>query len=207
MKLKQFLKTGTSLALALTLMFGLCWNVNAETEAISEQLKAEYYADYQQIASEVSSSTGKEISVISFDEFNDSDWVSPDEFRNLALEFANLKLEVVPNDFSVRSTGSKTKSVSITAAGLTDTLYITGSFETQYSSFHDRQLFAGVNSITSSLSSSSNGTWSQIGYDYSGLDGLRTYYVTVSGQYIRAGLATNLYASVYFYCSPTGGIS
>lgn len=206
MKLTNLAKILMIPILAVVLTLNITSTYAAST--ISDSEKENYYAQYVTIAAEVSEETGHKVWVLPIDEFTDSDWVTTSKFREQAFAFANLQVKPVVNDGTIsRSTGSDTNQTTITVGSITETLYIYGSFETQYNSSHDRQIFSGVNVISSYLSSSSNGTWKQIDYDNDLLDGGRTYYITVSGTYTRLGLATNLYASTYFYCSSTGGIS
>lgn len=208
MKLTRLVKKATAALLAMTLVIGFSGVSYADTK-ITQSEKENYYAQYLKIAEEVSKETGRVVGVIPFEDFTENEWVTPDEFRERALELAAISVHTSENSRSIgiQSTASCTKSTTFSVDSITETLYIKGSFETQYSSYHQRQLFAGVNSITSYISSSSKGSWSQIDYDYDRLDGGRTYYVTVSGKYTRLGLYTNIYGSVYFYCSQNGAVS
>jgi hypothetical protein len=99
---------------------------------------------------------------------------------------------------------SKTKSTTIKVGQTYQTLYVTGTFETQYSDVHKRQLFAGVKSITSTASGS--GTWTQTGWNAELIDGGRTYVITVSGKYSYNGATYTISKSVEFYCNADGSV-
>lgn len=206
MKLTGFVKKAFAALLAVTLTLSLS-GVSYAATTISQTEKENYYAQYLKIAEEVSKDTGRMVGVIPLEEFSENEWVTPNEFRKRALALANLSVNTVPGDTGIQSTGSDTHTETFRVDSVTETLYIHGSFETQYNSTLDRQLFAGVNSISSYLSSSSSGDWEQLDYDYDLLDGGRTYYITVAGEYTRLGLYTNVYVDTYFYCSANGAVS
>ncbi|AMA74256.1 hypothetical protein P4S83_09015 [Aneurinibacillus thermoaerophilus] len=100
---------------------------------------------------------------------------------------------------------SKTKSVTFKAGGTYQTLSITGTFETQYSDIYERQMFAGIKSITSKVTT--GGSWKQTGYEVRLIDGGRTYVITVSGYFTIAGVTYTVTESVEFYCNADGSIS
>ncbi|KHF27537.1 hypothetical protein LR68_03659 [Anoxybacillus sp. BCO1] len=103
-----------------------------------------------------------------------------------------------------QSIASKTKTTTIQVGQTVQTLYVTGTFETQYSDVHKRQLFSGVKSISSKVSGS--GTWTQTGYNAELIDGGRTYVITVSGKYSYHGATYTISTSIEFYCNANRSI-
>lgn len=103
-----------------------------------------------------------------------------------------------------QSIASKTKTTTIQVGQTVQTLYVTGTFETQYSDVHKRQLFSGVKSISSKASGS--GTWTQTGYNAELIDGGRTYVITVSGKYSYNGATYTISTSIEFYCNANHSI-
>ncbi|THD16654.1 hypothetical protein CI793_06625 [Anoxybacillus ayderensis] len=103
-----------------------------------------------------------------------------------------------------QSIASKTKTTTIQVGQTVQTLYVTGTFETQYSDVHKRKLFSGVKSISSKASGS--GTWTQTGYSAELIDGGRTYVITVSGKYSYNGATYTISTSIEFYCNANGSI-
>ncbi|MCG3086075.1 MULTISPECIES: hypothetical protein [Anoxybacillus] len=103
-----------------------------------------------------------------------------------------------------QSIASKTKTTTIQVGQTVQTLYVTGTFKTQYSDVHKRQLFSGVKSISSKASGS--GTWTQTGYSVELIDSGRTYVITVSGKYSYNGATYTISTSIEFYCNANGSI-
>jgi len=207
------------LSMALALAMSLCVAAPAfatSEEALSEDIRLSYYAEYTKIAEEVSRETGVDISVLPMDEFKDEDWKTPQAFRDFITEVANWRLSCVVSEdpcklvdkpAAYNATISKTKTSKVTAEGTSYDLSVTGEFETAFNSTTERQHFSKVVSITSELGGRT-GTWKQTGYEYESIDGNRTIATHVSGTLTIAGAVfRNKVAYVEFYCSATGKIS
>jgi peroxiredoxin len=201
MKSKRLLSLAISIALAVSII--------SVPSAFADE-RTEWYNQYVKAAEKVTNETGSLIEVIPMDEFTEEDWVEPEKFEDNLRRIANAKF-TISNDkeegISLLSAGSASKTVD---ANITDgtviKISINGSFKTQYSEETQRQLFSGITSITSS-EISSNGTWSQSGYDYSVWDAGRTYDVTVFGKLTLSGAVYVKSISTEFYCSATGAVS
>lgn len=179
----------------------------AEDVGLDELTKREYYAEYNEIAKEVSKETELDIVVLPMDEFKEEDWRTPEEFRKYITEVAKWRLICTEVGIQPYSTATATKSAKVTADGDTHSIDITGSFKTQLWASTGRQHFAGINSITSKMSGRV-GTWKQTGYEYELIDSARTYAIHVSGELTIAGAKfLNKLAYVEFYCSNTGLVS
>ncbi len=173
---------------------------------LSEQQKQEYYKQYKEIVDEINSENPNALlELVPFAEYESEDYVEPSEFKKYATERANVKfVSTSGSAIQPYSTASSTKTKSVNSNGVSATITIRGSFETQYDSFYQRQMFAGINSITSS---SSTGSWSQTGYTPSLIDGGRTYSIIVGGKLTINSLTSSHNISVEFYCNSNGSIS
>lgn len=196
--------------LVLTLAFAVSGGASANTSELTQKQKEAYHKQYVEIVKEVNAKyPNANLEVVPLNVFSEEDWVEPEIFRELAIARANATVthtESVPVEepsFGVQSV-SATKSVTINANGAAVTIYITGSFETEYDPYSDRQLFAGINSITSR---SSKGTWKQTGYEPWLIDGGRTYEITVGGKLTLNGITSAHNVTVEFYCNANGRVS
>ena len=76
-----------SLALALAMSLSVAVPAFATFDGtVDEDIRLSYYAEYIQIAEEVSKETGIDISVLPMDEFKDEDWKTPQAFRAFITE-------------------------------------------------------------------------------------------------------------------------
>lgn len=62
------------------------------TSSLDEATKQTYYQEYIKIAAEVSKETELDISVVPMNEFQEEDWRTPEQFRNIITEVANWNL-------------------------------------------------------------------------------------------------------------------
>lgn len=197
-----------SLMMATILCLALCVPAFA-TEALTEEVKEAYYAEYVRIAAEVSEETELDISVLPMTEFSDEDWRTPQEFRKFITEVAhwNLVCTDIGDGIATYSTASATKTTTVTADDRTYNLSVTGTFQTVLNTTAGQQRFGGIDSITSKLTGST-GTWTQTGYEWQSLDSARTYAITISGRLKIAGAVFyNKLAYVEFHCNPQGVVS
>lgn len=191
--------------LALVVVFTAFDKASASANEVTQDQKESYYEQYVTIIDEVNAKYGTELEISALEEFKSEEWVKPSEFKQIAIDMANLKFVAASNDSSVItpfSTTSKTKSVSTTIKGVAVKVSITGSFNTQLS--NGRQLFGGINSLTSKAD---KGTWSQTSYTPNLIDGGRTYAIYVGGKFTYNGISDTTNVYVEFYCSSTGVVS
>lgn len=193
---------------AAILVIGTGGKASAASLELTQQQKEDYYKQYVELAAEVDATyPGANITVNSMDEFKEEDWKSPEEFKQYLITRATLTITFNDNDnggIAPRSVATKTKKASLN--GVARDISVTGSFNTQLNSSSGAQQFAGIRSITSKLASGS-GTWSQTGYDYSLIDGGRTYSMDIGGKLNLAGVTTSHRAHVEFHCNSNGSIS
>ncbi|TCL57612.1 hypothetical protein EDD76_108147 [Kineothrix alysoides] len=189
------------------------------SNAPSAQMKEEYYQEYLTIVSEISEEVGIPMRVIPAKEFQDDQWITPEEFRASisasAAEIAAAEFivsdsettEPIKGGISPRSTAIKTKTGSISANNKTYKISVTGTFTTQYNASANRQVFSGVSKVTST--SADAGLWSQISYDYYFADTHRTACVTATGWWKPQGSTVeyNRGCFIEFYCNSNGSVS
>lgn len=189
----------------------------AETgSGLSYAEKVKLYSEYTKIAEEASEEYSMPVFISPMDSFADAEWVSAEAYKaEMDSIIKSFKITSVISsenlsNAAARSAVSATKIVSAlymqNGTENTINISVTGSFNTQYSSSLDRQLFSGINSITA-VKSSGNGTWTYDGYAKSLIDGGRTYHITVSGYVKIETVNFAALADTYFYCSGNGGVS
>jgi hypothetical protein len=191
------------------IVFGLVEVAPAASLELTQKQKEDYYKQYVEIVAEVAAENpGVNISLVPIDEFKPEDWVKPEEFKKYVIDRANATIIVEPqklDGITPYSGVGATKIATIKIGSTTRSISVTGSFETQYSDIHKRQLFSGVRSITSKVASE-GGTWTQTGYEASLIDGGRTYVIIVGGKYTQSGVTTTHLIDVEFYCGAYGSV-
>lgn len=176
-------------------------------KVLTKRQKQDYYEEYQDIVEKISEEVGTKIELLPLEKFADSDWKTPEQFERSVREIAHSSFEFSEETVNIsRSSGSATKTGTITCDNTSYNISVTGNFTTQYSSYYDRQMFQNVNSITSKIVGSL-GTWNQISYEASKIDAGRTYYIVVSGNLTVAGVRYTKTFNIQFYCDAKGAIS
>ncbi len=69
-----------------------------------------------------------------------------------------------------------------------------------------RQLFSVFNGI-SSEAVDANGSWTQLGYEESLIEGKTVYKIAVGGNYSQSGIISSHIIEMEFHCDIYGGIS
>lgn len=178
--------------------------VSAANYSLSDETKDFYYTQYQEIAEQINAELGANISVNPKADFDESDWIAPDEFRKIATAITKWNIICDEDAPATRSIASATKEDTITVDNKTYTIAVTGRFTTML--VGSRQVFDGIDLITSKAVG--GGTWNQTGYDFDLIDSRRTYSITVSGTFkIAQATFRNKLVSVDFYCSTTGVVT
>lgn len=201
----RFWKSFLTMMLTLSLSLPVTAFAAGTTE-LNEATKQEWYQEYQEIIKEVSAESEFGLTLSPYEDFEEGDWKTPEEFRDFAEAMANAHVEfaseLAPGP---QSSGSATKRAYITVQNVRYGIDITGRFTTQYDSNQGRQLFSGTPSFTSKAAG--NGSWSQIGTEWSFIDSGRTCSATISGNFTIAGVGGIYLARTEFYCSAQGNIT
>lgn len=204
---KRLFCTFLTLAMCLTLSVPAF----AAPFTLDETTKANYYAEYWEIAKEINQEMDTDVSVKPIQEFSDDDWITPAEFRTLVAAIADWKIVCTDRSSNHISNNRSlpdaiaTKSDTISVDGRKYTISVTGKFDTML--LNGRQVFDGIVGITSE-SSAQNTKWRQTGYTSSLIDSRRTYSITVSGTFTVAGATfPNKLVDVDFYCDAYGNVT
>lgn len=165
------------------------------------------YAQYLEAAEEVSAETGVDLTVIPMVEFEEDDWISLENFKKYLRYRAALKFEsLIYTTDNVSANSNETTKKTVTSEDGTVSIDIISDFRTEYIDFHDRELFIGIDDPISYLTNNGKGKWTQLGYEILLLDGRRTYYILVGGEYRAGGVATEHRVSAYFYLKEDGTV-
>lgn len=184
--------------------------VSASTTELSKEQKLEYYKQYEEIVSKINSGNpNSSLELGPFADFTSEDFIKPSEFKKYAIERSNIEFNIVSDSntgITPFSTAYSSKEKTVKSNGTSVGVTIKGSFDTQYSNVHKRQMFSGINSITTKTS---KGKWTKStssGYSARLLDGGRTYEVTVSGKITINNLSSSHNIVVEFYCNANGSV-
>lgn len=184
---------------------------SASTIELSKEQKLEYYKQYEEIVSEINSGTpNSSLELGPFADFNSEDFIEPSEFKKYAIERSNIEFNIVSDSntgITPFSTAYSSKEKTVKSNGASVVVTINGSFDTQYSEAHKRQMFSSINSITTKTS---QGKWTKStssGYSSRLIDVGRTYEVTVSGKITINNLSSSHNIVVEFYCNTNGSVS
>lgn len=193
--------------LATIIVFGVVDKASASNGLTKEQ-KETYYEEYVNITKEAKEKyPDAGLGIVPFDEFKEDEWVKPEEFKKIVEDMAVSEFEPVEDTnkglIQPLSTTTASKKVAKKINGLSLTITVKGSFNTQL--VNGIQVFGSINSLTSS---SDKGTWKQTGYTPYLIDGLRTYEIDVTGTFIYNGsTTTGNHITTEFHCSSTGVVS
>lgn len=177
---------------------------NASAANLTQEQKELYYKEYVSIVEETNSKYGSDLKLTAFEDWKSTEWVTPEDFKEIATDMANAEWVVEP-DTGIKplATTVASKSASVKLKNTDVTVTVSASFNTILVS--DRQVFSpNLNYVRSS---SNPGTWSQISYNPILQDGNRTMILDVSGAWSYNGLNDTTNIRVTFYCSSTGSVS
>jgi len=194
----------TVLSVTLTSSFMYVVSAGGEQKTLTQQQKNQYYEQYAIILKTINKKyQNAELELIEQKDFKENDWVTPKRFQKLVDQRVQVEFGST-FDFSEKEAFSKSKSIH--AKGTSVAISITGTFDTALREEAGRQVFDTVTSMTSKPSSS-KGTWTQLGYTTTLMDGGRAYDVTVSGEFIQHGISSKHNIPLEFYCSAEGAIN
>ncbi|MGE7843067.1 hypothetical protein ACQKNX_20040 [Lysinibacillus sp. NPDC093712] len=137
----------------------------------------------------------------------DDNWIELGDFKKLTIERANMSIVILENSERYNPM-IVPKTVNFHIGSKEANIYFKGSFDTQLNSNtpEGRQLFSVFNSITSEAADA-DGSWTQVGYEASLIDGGVTYVIDVSGKYTQSGIISTQIITLTFHCNIYGGIS
>ena len=184
---------------------------------LTEEQKQQYYAQYVEIVDQVmDKKLGMGISVVPIDEFEESDWVEPQEFERRIqagiesfLKREREKLAAVSYDLKpavMNPDGTTMKDQYIYFPDMVKKIEVTATFDTRYDTTKNRQLFNGVEDISTRVPVYT-GKWEQTFSEATLLDGDRTYSIYIEGVLYYLGLEIEKAFTIEFFCDEFGNIS
>lgn len=143
------------------------------------------------------------IEVAPIGEFKEDEWVSPEVFKQRAVDATQANAVGVPNSgITPFSTSSASHKINISHGSSSVSMTVKATFTTTLS--NGRQVFTNYSGLGVSASS---GTWKTTGVDARIIDGGRTYTFTIGGQLTYVGLVSSHTLNTDFLCSSSGVVS
>lgn len=176
---------------------------------LTQEQKEEYYQKYAAIIEKVNEENNEdlELELEPITAFLDDDWIEVEEFEKLAKKRADASIIILENNQNYNPI-SVPKTVKLQIGSKEVNITFEGSFETQLNSTTSggRQLFSAFNSI-SSEAENIDGSWTQLGYDETLVDGSTAYNINVGGKYSQSGIISLHIIEIEFHCNENGEIS
>lgn len=209
--MNKLIKICTSFVLLIAISTMSTLNSDALTVDLSKEQKIAYYKQYEEIVSEINSEEpNSTLELGAFEEFTSEEFIEPLKFKEYAIQRSKVQFNLVSDSstgITPFSVANVSKQKSVTSKDSNTKIAVNGSFNTQYSSIHKRQLFTGVHSITTKVS---KGIWTKsnsAGYSARQLDGGRTYEITVSGTITINNISSAHHILLEFHCNTDGSFS
>ena len=176
---------------------------------LTQEQKEEYYQKYVAVIENINAVSDKdfELELEPITALLDEHWIEVEDFEKLAKERDNESIDVIENNERYNPI-SVPKTVTLKIGSKEANIIFKGSFDTQLNenTSKGRQLFSVFNSI-SSEAADANGSWTQLGYDESLVDGATVYNIAVGGKYSQSGIISSHTIAMEFHCNENGGIS
>lgn len=184
--------------------------------SLSDEQKQRYYEEYTRMIQEANDlKLGLKLELDPIDEF--SYWVSLEDFKKriqgyvdsyvqterekVAAASSNLK------DAKTNANGETTKRKFIYISGLLKEIEFNAKFETNYSGELNRQLFVGVENISTQLVYQNRGNWEQTSYEATIVDGGKTYRIRIEGIFTYMDVSYEKAFTIEFECDQFGNIT
>lgn len=176
---------------------------------LTQEQKEEYYQKYVAIIEKVNAISEEDftLELEPITALLNEHWIEVGYFEKLAKERANASIVVVENNERYNPM-SVPKTVTLKIGSKEANIIFEGSFNTQHT-FDipgGGQIFSVFNGI-SSEAENADGSWTQLGYDYSLINGDTVYNVIVGGKYSQSGIVSSHNIEMEFHCNQNGGIS
>ena len=212
-KITKFIST---LVISVSLL-GTTTIESATANSLTEKQKKQYYKQYVKIVDEaMEKKVGIHIEVTPMDEFQPEDWIEPKAYETMVQNIVDEYLVTERKTLNALSStahnevtnvnGKTTKTTDIYVGDVIPTIEVSGNIETQFNEYHDRQLFAKLDNISTQVVSSL-GKWEQTSYESSLIDGGRTYSIRIEGIYRLNGQSFPKAFTIEFSCNKFGKIS
>jgi len=158
---------------------------------LTKEQKEHYYEQYKKIIDKaMEQKTGVMIKVPSMEMLDEnSDWVSPEIYKERVQNIIEghiqreREMREAMSEYvepAVTENGNTSKSKYLYFSGIIREVKVTAHFDTQYSEELNRQIFVGIDNISSHIESPEvmdKGDWKQISSESTLVDGGRTYSI------------------------------
>ncbi|UED78449.1 hypothetical protein FH508_0013355 [Lysinibacillus sp. CD3-6] len=176
---------------------------------LTQEQKEDYYQKYVTIIERVNAANNEdfELELEPITDFLEEYWIEIEDFEKIAKERANASIVVVENNERFNPMAVP-KTVTLKIGSKEANIIFKGSFDTQLNenTSKGRQLFSIFNGI-SSEAVDANGSWTQLGYEESLIEGKTVYKIAVGGNYSQSGIISSHIIEMEFHCDINGGIS
>lgn len=191
--------------------------ITAAGKPITDEQKLLYYDKYKEIIQQANGQkTGVFLEVPPMESFQDSDWQTPEQYqafvagiledhlaterKKVAAASSNLKGAITNEN------GETTKGTFIYFSDILKEIEVTAKFDTQYSKEADRQLFAGIENVTTNLVYVNRGTWEQTSYKASLNENGEKYSIEIEGIFTLNNISYEKAFTLEFSCDKAGKI-
>lgn len=191
-------------------------NSNHSSHPLTEEQKQQYYEQYKKIVKKANEQkVGSTIGLSPFEEFNH--WVTPEKFKKEIQSMLEADLKTEREEIAARSSdlepavtdldGETTKPTYIYIPNIIRKIEVTAKFKTQYNAELDRNIFVGVDNVSTQFAKYSGpGTWKQTSYKASLVDGGKKYKIRIEGIFSLSNISNEKAFTIEFNCDEFGGI-
>lgn len=185
---------------------------------LTDEEKQVLHEEYVRIVEEANQlKIGLKLEVSPIEEFEDSYWVTVEQFQNRIQGIVEETIEseresvkdATPNiKYAVTNeNGETTKGTFMVISGLFKEIEVTAKLKTQYNAKQKRQLFVGVDSVSTELVYKNKGQWEQVSYNAEIVDNGQTYRINIEGIFTYMDVSYEKILTIEFHCDPEGNIS
>lgn len=175
---------------------------------LTQEQKEEYYQKYVTIIEKLNSEDMDiKLELEPITNFVDEYWIAIEDFEKLTKDRANMSIVILENNERYNPM-IVPKTVKLQIGSKEADIISKGSFDTQLNTNTPggRQLFSAFHSI-SSEAANADGSWTQLGYEGSLMDGGVNYVIDVGGKFSQGGIISSHIVTLNFNCNIYGGIS
>lgn len=190
---------------------------NTSAKPITEEQKLFYYEKYKEIVQQANEQkTGVFLEVPPIESFKETDWQTPEEYQHfvtgiledhlaterkkVAAASSNLK------DAITNENGETTKGTFIYFSDILKEIEVTAKFNTAYSKEAGRQLFTGLESVTTKLENAHGGTWEETSFKASLNESREKYSIKIEGVFTLNNIAYEKAFLIEFNCDEDGRV-
>lgn len=184
---------------------------------LTDEEKQALHEEYVRIVEEANQlKLGLNLEVSPIEEFEDSYWVTVDQFQNRIQGIVDETIEnereavkdATPNiKYAVtNANGDTTKGTFMVISGLFKEIEVTAKFETEYNAELNRHLFAGVDNVSTELVYKNKGEWEQVSYNGEIVNDGQTYKLNIEGIFTYLNISYEKVFTIEFQCDSEGNI-